>query len=163
MLSSNMLLLNLILLIDVTFSTPTGDVATLRLSFAFCDPTIACREHCNRCKRLPSCLATLVSCRSAHRRATCLHSLHSSGMNTSACRLSPFSRCVRRTVDIPFGCVSWLPDDCYDNFAPTVLSGQSEQRYFGLARAILAEIAGPFQLHSHQLLQELHHSFIRTV
>ena len=34
MLSSNMLLLNLILLIDVTFSTPTGDYTSLRRLFA---------------------------------------------------------------------------------------------------------------------------------
>jgi hypothetical protein len=34
MLSSNMLLLNLILLIEVTFSTPTGVLASLRRLFA---------------------------------------------------------------------------------------------------------------------------------
>jgi len=30
-----MLLLKLILLIDVTFSTPTGDITSVRFSFAF--------------------------------------------------------------------------------------------------------------------------------
>jgi hypothetical protein len=35
MLSSSMLLLNLILLIDVTFSTPTGVLISLRRLFAF--------------------------------------------------------------------------------------------------------------------------------
>jgi hypothetical protein len=35
MLPSNMLLLNRILLIDVTFSTPTGLITSLRFYFAF--------------------------------------------------------------------------------------------------------------------------------
>jgi hypothetical protein len=35
MLPSNMLLLNLIPLIDVTFSTPTGHYTSVRFSFAF--------------------------------------------------------------------------------------------------------------------------------
>jgi CheY-like chemotaxis protein len=67
-------------------------------------------------KRPPPVLNTylLVSYRSANRRATCLRLLHSSGMSTSACRLSPFSLkgCARARTGPAGGgaCRGALPD-----------------------------------------------------